>query len=62
MGALEGGANARRYVNPNHWNAVAGPALKGLRTGFVGWGASAVAENIVDAVNEKWGDCDCDGN
>ncbi len=59
MGAYEGVANARRAINPTGWNAVAGPALKGIRSGVVGWAASEASEQIVDFVNEQWGDCGC---
>lgn len=59
MGAIEGGANAPRAFNPTGWNAVAGPALRGVAGGVVGYGASSLAENAVDAFNSKFGDCGC---
>ena len=58
-GAAEGGANAGRYVNPNHFNATLGPILRGARSGAAGWAAGAAAGAIVDASNSTA--CSCGG-
>ncbi|MCL1633706.1 RHS repeat-associated core domain-containing protein [Luteimonas sp. SX5] len=60
MGAIEGAANAPRAINPTGWNAVAGPALRGVAGGAVGYGASELAESAVDAFNSRFGDCSCE--
>ena len=58
-GAVEGGANAGRYVNPNHFNAALGSILKGARSGAAGWAAGAAAGAMVDASNAAA--CGCGG-
>ena len=60
MGAYEGGANAPRAYNPTGWNAVAGPALRGLAGGAAGYAASEAAAAAVDAINSRFGDCACE--
>jgi RHS repeat-associated protein len=59
MGAVEGGANASRMYNPNGWNAVPGPVLRGFRNGLAGVAASKPAEAAVDVFNSQFGSCSC---
>lgn len=60
MGAIEGAANApRTRFSATHWSATVGPALKGIKGGVAGWAGSEFAGAVVDAVNDKFGDCDC---
>jgi RHS repeat-associated protein len=58
-GAYEGILGASAARNPNGWNAVAGPALRGLGAGFAGAAASAFAGAVVDAANANYGSCGC---
>jgi hypothetical protein len=59
MGFYEGTLNASRSYNPTGWNAVAGPALRGIGGGVVGWAAGQLAASLVDVVNSEFGDCGC---
>jgi RHS repeat-associated protein len=59
-GAIEGALNAGSVYNPNGWNALAGPALRGLRNGLAGTLASKAAEAMVDEFNSEFGDCGCE--
>lgn len=61
-GAYEGlGGPATRMgrINPNGWNAVAGPVLRGIRGGAISSGASMATSWLIDQANSKLGDCSC---
>lgn len=59
-GAIEGTSNAPRAISPTGWKAVAAPALTGVRSGLVGWAASAASEWAVEKFNDQFGDCGCE--
>jgi RHS repeat-associated protein len=46
-------------LNPNHWNAVAGPILRGIRSGAISSGVSLATSWLIDQANANFGDCGC---
>ena len=59
-GAYEGFLGPQgRFVNPNGWNAVAGPVLRGIRGGVASSIVSTAAAWVIDQANAKFGDCGC---
>lgn len=54
-----GPASRMGSLNPNGWNAVAGPVMRGAWGGLVSGLTTAGTKAAIDFANSKFGDCTC---